>query len=410
MAYLFFCKNNLIGVIIMKKNIKVSYIYNFLTYFNITSAIWVLYLSFKGLNLVEIGLLESIFHLTSFLCEIPTGAVADIYGKRVSVILGRMISAISTIFMIFSTTFIGFAIAFIFSALSYNLNSGASDSLVYDSLKLLGRENEYKKIFGSISFYIEIARSAAVLFGGILSDIRFVYAYILALTIDISALSSAFFFKEPPIEVEICKEHVFINQVKESFNILKKKRIVLYLILFYALISTMGTTVYFYCQKHFENMHFSRTAIAVIFMVNNLLSAVGSKYAYYIERKLKMKNIIIILPILNVIILGGLAVSKGYISVLVFLLSSMLTGFVIPIFSDYINSLIPAQYRATILSFDSLCFSAFMLCAFPIVGFIGERLGLWKAFGIIGLAFIPAILFIMFKLKNVNEAGKEDKK
>ncbi len=385
----------------MKKNIKVSYIYNFLTYFNITSAIWVLYLSFKGLNLVEIGLLESIFHLTSFLCEIPTGAVADIYGKRISVILGRVFSAVSTILMMCSTTFLGFAIAFIFSALSYNLNSGASDSLIYDSLKLLGRENEYKKIFGSISFYMEIARSAAVLFGGILSDIRFVYAYILALTIDISALTSALFFKEPPIEIEVCKENVFINQVKESFNILKKKRIVLYFILFNALISTMNTTVYFYCQKHFENMRFSRTFIAVIFMVNNLLSAVGSKYAYCIEGKLKMKKIIILLPVLNVLILGGLAVSTGYISVSVFLVSSMLTGFAIPIFSDYINSLIPAQYRATILSFDSLCFSAFMLCAFPIVGFMGEKLGLFKAFGIIGLAFIPAIIFIMFKLRSV---------
>lgn len=392
----------------MKNNIKVSYIYNFLTYFHITSAIWVLYLSFKGLSLVEIGILEAIFHLASFLGEIPTGAIADIYGKKVSVILGRILSAISTILMITSNSFVGFAIAFILSALSYNLNSGVSDSLIYDSLKLLGRENEYKKIFGSISFYTEIARSAAVLLGGILSDIRFIYAYILALIIDLSALYSAYFLKEPPIETEKCEENVFIHQVKESFSILKKKKVVLYLILFYALISTMGTTVYFYCQKHFENMDFSRTAIAIIFTLNNLFSAVSSKYAYYLENKLKMKKVIIILPILNVLILGGLAVSSGYFSVLVFLLSSMLSGFTIPIFSDYINSLIPSEYRATILSFDSLCFSAFMLCAFPVVGLIGEKLGLSAAFGIIGLAFIPIIILIIFKLKNINETIKGD--
>lgn len=387
----------------MKKNIKISYIYNFLTYFNITSAIWVLYLSFKGLNLIEIGLLESIFHFTSFLGEIPTGAIADIYGKKVSLILGRILSAIATLLMIYSNGFLGFAIAFIFSALSYNLNSGASDAIIYDSLKLLDREKEYKKIFGSISFFIEIASALAVLFGGVLSDIRFIYAYILALIIDISAISVASFFKEPPIETENCEEHVFIHQIKESFSILKNRRNVLYLILFYALITTMCTTVYFYCQKYFQNMHFSRTVIAVIFAISNLLSAVSSKYAYCIENKLKRKKVIVMLPIINVLVLVGLAVTNGYASILFFLLSATVSGFSTPIFSDYINALIPSQYRATILSFDSLCFSVFMLFAFPVVGFIGEKLGLSVAFGTIALMFIPSIIFIVFKLRNSNE-------
>ena len=39
----------------MKRNISISYVYNFLMQLDITSAIWVLYLAFKGMSLVEIG-------------------------------------------------------------------------------------------------------------------------------------------------------------------------------------------------------------------------------------------------------------------------------------------------------------------------------------------------------------------
>ena len=148
--------------------------------------------------------------------EIPTGAIADIYGKKISLFIGRISSVVSAMLMIYSNTFWGFAVAFVFSAASYNLNSGASNSIIYDSLKFLGREKDYKKIYGNTSFFIEIASALAVLLGGILSDIRFIYAYILSIAIDIVALGSVLFFIEPPSEtcenseIDKKKDNVFM--------------------------------------------------------------------------------------------------------------------------------------------------------------------------------------------------------
>ena len=118
----------------LKRNISVSYIYNFLLQLNITSAIWVLYLAFRGMSLVEIGLLESVYHITGVLFELPTGVIADVYGKKFSVVTGRIVSVVSCILMITSDSFLGFAIAFCLSSASMNLNSGAAEALVYDSL------------------------------------------------------------------------------------------------------------------------------------------------------------------------------------------------------------------------------------------------------------------------------------
>ena len=222
----------------------------------------------------------------------------------------------------------------------------------------------------------------------------------MALFIDILALSSATFYEEPNIDHEKHNENVFIHQLKESFKILKKNKIALYLILFYAFICTIDTTVYFYCQKHFENMSISRTSIAIIYGITNVAGAISSKYAYIVEKRLNKKTIIKMLCISNIFILIGFSVFIGYFTIIIFLLSCIISGFAIPIFSDYINSLIPSQYRATILSFDSVCFSMFMLVLFPVVGLMAQNFGITKAFGIIGGVLIPIVGFIVYKMKD----------
>lgn len=142
----------------IKNNIKNDYLYRFFSSFDITSAIWVLYLGYKGMSLTEIGLLEGIFHITGFLSEIPTGALADLFGRRKSMIIGRITSVLSAIIMLFSNSFIGFAIGFVLSSWGYNLNSGSEEALVYDTLKILNREDEYLNINGRLNLIIEVSQ------------------------------------------------------------------------------------------------------------------------------------------------------------------------------------------------------------------------------------------------------------
>ena len=49
----------------IKRNVKIDYVYSFMKNFDISSAIWVLYMVHKGLPLWQIGIVEGIFHLTS---------------------------------------------------------------------------------------------------------------------------------------------------------------------------------------------------------------------------------------------------------------------------------------------------------------------------------------------------------
>jgi MFS family permease len=389
----------------LKRNIPISYVYNFLLQLNITSAIWVLYLSFKGMSLIEIGLLESIYHITGLLFELPTGAIADIYGKKFSVMLGRIISVLSCILMITSNSFWGFALSFILSSASMNLNSGAAEALVYDSLKELGEEDKYKKIWGNLAFVMSIAQGLAVLLGGVLADIKFLYAYILGTILQAGAMIVAYFFKEPFVEKvqQNSKEgNLIIKQVSTSIKVLKDRKMVFYLILFSALVGSLQTTVFFYSQKYFSDISFTKTEIAIICAVSSLIEAVSSKYAYRFEKMLKLKGTLICVAIVNILCLMGLAFFKS-MSVLFFMMASITGGLAFTIFSDYINSRIPSEHRATILSFDSLCFSMFMICVFPLFGAIAEKIDFSVTFGVIAFLYIPIMVFLMLKLRKHKE-------
>ncbi|MDP4091001.1 MAG: MFS transporter, partial [Bacillota bacterium] len=379
--------------------------YSFMMQFNITTAIWVLYLSYKGISLVEIGLLESIFHITGLLFEIPTGAIADIYGKKLSVLAGRLLSVISVLMMIKAGDFWQFAAAFVISAASYNLESGAGEALVYDSLKETGQEDKYKRIWGNLAFFMSIAQGLAVLLGGILADIRFIYAYILGAVIQVIAFITAMYYTEPSVRREEYKEGVLLHQIKTSVLVLKGSKIVLYLILFSALSSSLGTTVYFYSQKYFDNMRYSKTAIAFIFAGSSLLSAFSSKLAHRLEKRLKIMKTLILISVLNVSALFGLAFIRS-LSVIFFILVSVTDGLSFPIMSDYINCRIPSENRATLLSTSSLCFSLFMIGIFPMFGLQAEKIGFSASFGIAGGIFIPFMYVLLLKIKSSHLGGK----
>ncbi|MBZ9633871.1 MFS transporter [Clostridium sp. FP1] len=154
----------------LRKNVFKNYIFTFINRFDLTRGIWMIYLASKGLSLTEVGLVEAIFHITSFLMEIPTGAVADIWGRKASRICGRISTLIAAIILIYSNSFWGFVIGFIVSALSYNLESGAGEALLYDSLKEIGEEKKYMKVLGKNEIIMQMAHTWGLLVGGFLSD------------------------------------------------------------------------------------------------------------------------------------------------------------------------------------------------------------------------------------------------
>lgn len=389
----------------LKKNINRDYIYTLVGNIDLTRGIWMIYLAGKGMSLTQLGLLETIFHITSFLMEVPTGAVADIFGRKISRIAGRAMSLISVIILLAAGDFLWFAVSFMFTALSYNLESGAGDALIYDSLKEIGEEDKYMKISGNKEVFYQIAGIVSFLAGGYMATKSYGIAFTITIIAGTIAILQSFTFKEPTIgrKHEACgKENIFVKQIRDSISVVQNNPRISFLIIFTEVIQTFCTCIFFYLQNYLKGDGYNEAAIGLVYAVTYLVSALTAPQVHKIERIIKEQGILLLIPFFTVSCLWGIAFSSYHF---IFFIVLMITEEVVYVaMSDYINKMIPSENRATILSFASMAFSFFMITVFPIVGILGDRYSL--AFAIKCLGGLGTIFVLINSILLLNSSIK----
>jgi MFS family permease len=370
----------------LKKNINRNYIYIMLQNVDFTRGIWMIYLAKKGMSLTELGLLETIFHITSFTMEVPTGAIADLFSRKLSRILGRVFSLISVILLLISTNFGGFAIAFGFTAISYNLESGAGDALIYDSLKEIGEEDTYMKVCGKNEVFYQIAGAISFLAGGYLAIKNYGIAFVLTIIFGTLTILQSLTFKEPSIgkrkheedkNKNKDKSNIFIVQLRESIKVIRNNTKIGVLIVFLEVIMAFCTCMFFYLQNYLKGNGYNEATIGIIYAIASMASALTATQVHKIHRRIKEKGILLFIPIVAVVCVWGL--SLGNYPYIFFVLLMICEGIIFVATNDYINKMVPSQYRATILSFGSMVFSFFMITLFPLIGLIGDKYSLCTA-------------------------------
>lgn len=392
----------------LKRNVYKDYIFTVLRNLDLSRGIWMIYIRNRGMSLTKLGLLETIFHITSFCMEVPTGAVADIFGRKVSRIIGRFLFVLSIVLMFLSKSFYLYAICFAVSALSYNLESGAGDALIYDSLKEIGEEESYIKISGKKEMFYQISSTIAFFLGGYIASKSYSWVFILTIAIAVITLIQSFGFKEPNIG-RIYSENnnweMFIKQLKESIAVIKNDSKIGFLIIFCQTISVFCTCIFFYLQNYLKASGIGETSIGIMYAVSSITAAITSTQVYKIENRIKERGILTMIPFLTLIGVWGVALSKY--SYIYFIFLEIAESIIYVSINDFINKRIPSQNRATILSFSSMVFSLFMIVMFPLVGMIGDNFSLQTAFKVLGGVISILVIINYFVLSSPKKYQKQ---
>src|SRR6056297_360482 len=384
----------------LRKNVYKNYIFTFINNFNVTSGIWMLFLASRGLSLFQIGIMESIFHITSFTMEIPTGMVADLYGRKFSRLLGRLVTIISFLVMLFSHTAIFFALSFILQAIGYNLESGAGEALIYDSMKEIKEEHNYIKVKGKTEVLFQITSVFSLLLGGYLGTIDYRYVYMTAIAFSSIAFLEALTFTEPTIgKVEHLASPLltFKKQVKDSFNALKMDKRIVFLIISAEIFATFVTTEFFYIQNLLKSQGQTEFQIGLLLLASSVAAAAVAANTYKLEIKFTFKKLLIILSAVGIIAFWGMTT---FLIIPSFILIVLVESILFIVMGNYINKLIRSEQRATLLSLQSMAFSFFMIVIFPIVGKIGDSYSLQTSFifiAVISTIALSAIIYISGK-------------
>lgn len=181
----------------LNRNIKLEYFFRFFCNFAMIDGIFVLYLQQKGLSLWQISILEAIFHATSLITEIPSGALADLLGRKRVLLASRMCGILSSLIMLLAHQMWLLGIGFVFTAWSYNLLSGSEEALLYDSFLGLGNEEKYIKTNGRLEFIAEISQGIALFSGGFLAKHSYLLCFLVVIGTDFLAFFLCCFMWEP---------------------------------------------------------------------------------------------------------------------------------------------------------------------------------------------------------------------
>jgi MFS family permease len=109
--------------------------------------VYALFLLDRGLDLFEINVVLATFLLVAFLFEVPTGAIADIFGRKMSFLASCAVRAIAFSMYYFSDSFGEFLVAEFVDAIGTTLASGALDAWAIDGMKEEGDSGRIDRFF-----------------------------------------------------------------------------------------------------------------------------------------------------------------------------------------------------------------------------------------------------------------------
>lgn len=380
----------------MHRNIWIAYVLTFLRNSWFWMGIWVFYY-LKFTNYAGIGLIETIMIIAVTSGEIPTGVIADFFGKKNTLTIAFSLQTIAMIFLSFTPSLLGLLIGILILGIGGAFYSGTIDALIYDSLIQLEDEKKFDKIISKVTGISLIAPAICGIFGGYLYTIKPNIPYILNALCYAIGIICTLFLIEPKIKE---RTHVsltsFFQQTKNGFNELFKSTKVIEQTLL--LVATGAISVI--CLQMLNDFlgvefGFKPTQLAIYWSFLYILCAGISYITPYFTRFMSYKTIAIVVgiiisgslivsPFLGVgaIILGGLSIGVRALAQTIYEnVSSVL-----------INQNTQSQYRTTTLStFNLLKNIPYVLSAFSI-GFLADKITSIRLACVLGVVLLSIII------------------
>lgn len=374
-----------------KRNISLLAGLEFTSYFGITS-FWILFFIQNGLSLLQIGLLESIFHGTSLLCEIPSGMLADRFSYKTNLYLARLSNIGSSILILFAQgNFWIYAIAMMVNAWSYNFDSGTSTAFLFDSAVEAGQKDRYLQISSFLSGVAEVTRTLGTVVAGFFIHGALAWTYYIAIALSVLSILLIFLMKEPESKSDE-RNHLTLKRILEVVKQeWQDKPVLFYWMLTYQLVGTIMCMFYFYYQQKISDL--ASWQVSLIMLIGSGFNLLAVYLASQIGKKWNSNQVFPILVALTglTLLLVGAKTPFAYLSV--YLLTNALYAVYQPIYYNDLQAYLPSSVRATMLSINSMMFSLSMIVIFPLTGWLIDTCGFVAVFLVLGL-----ITFLSFPL------------
>jgi MFS family permease len=393
--------------------------YGFLKNMRFFEPFFLLFLREKGLTYFDIGLLFSFQELAINLLEIPSGGIADLYGRKSAMLLSLSSYIISFVLFGVSSNFYILLSAVLLFAVGEAFRTGTHKAMIFDYLKHVGRTDEKIKVYGHTRSWSQKGSALSVLFAATI--VFFTENY-----------TSIFWYSIIPYIVGLWNIYTYPDYLnKKVSSKLNLKELISHLLLTVKfackkiqlrklLISSMLFSGQFKSVKYYLQAiikaqvlvlpflidlgNEKRVAIlsAIIFFFLYLLTSSASKHTHVLEKKFgSKKSITASITTFAILISIGSAIAIYFefylVSIIGFVALYVLQNIWRPLIVSRFDDAGVNKHQATLLSVESQTISLGVLIISPIMGYFADTIGIHSVFFVSAICLSFALLTEKFR-------------
>lgn len=391
---------------IAPRNIKIFYWTEFWRSLVFIIPVWIAVLN-ERIGVAGISIYLAVGFVTQLILELPTGALADLIGRKKTVILGHIIDALQYLGMAFATTLPQFALLSVLSGTAEALRSGSLEAIVYDSLKQDKRESEYKKIMSAQGIRFQVGLMISTALGGFMGNYWERLPFIATGLLLFISAGFSIWFVEPLIDSEKFGLRNYLRQIKwgviEAFKTKGHRDISFYYIAVGG-ISWMCAT--YFNDSMLIDLGFGAEQRGIIAAGLRLVNILLLYKVLTNEKIFNFRRTILFFPILmSAALLPGWWLS-GYWGVPFVGMAMMSSTARWILLGKYTNAAYSSKYRATAISTLSMAIG--LIYAFGVMGsgYVMKNWGdtrlIYSMLGIITILTVPYFSYRLLHAKNTN--------
>lgn len=364
-----------------------------LNWFYVPIGVWVLIWA-EMFSFAQIALSMSISLLWSTILELPSGALADLVGRKKTVILGRIMLVLGYILLFWRHDFVGFIVWQMLYQTDSAFSSGAQSALLYDSLKENKKEEQYyKKTEADAFMFCTFGMAVASVLGGYLYKHDPFLPYSIMIPVTVIGLLASLVYEEPVIDSQKWTVKNYVRQnVDGVMHIFQNQQI--RLVSFFSIAVTLVTYagVWYLYEPRLAQGGFDPRIMAWLVAGTYFVRGVGTRLVRWIDRTVGEKNTPLFLTVSQTLF-SVISFLSGKITAITTVYGRKLVdGYRQPIVLELQNKEIESRYRATSLSALNLL-TNLVLAGLGI--FIGKGIDYFGASTTLGLFSLWGLLIVL---------------
>jgi hypothetical protein len=347
----------------------------------------ILFYTANGLNSTQIFTIQAAFHLAVLLLEVPSGYLADVIGRKKTLVFGAIFFPLGLAFYAAGRSFAAFIFAEVLLAVSVSMRSGCDSALIFDSLRQLGRESEYKRFEGRSALLARTGTAVSSVVGGLLAAVFLRLPFLVNIATAMFMPPLALALAEPEREKRPGK-----NPLRDILHICRfclEQPHIRPVVLFCGLLMACQLTGLWAYFLLYRELGIGVGWFGVLFAVFQLAGALGGSRAHAFSERFggRASLFLMLLSPLFFIMLGLL---PSFWLLPLIPANALLWNLAYPVLLERLNLAVGSDVRATVLSLAAMAGSVMFVAVSPLFGRLVDGVSLSAAFIALGGFFLLA--------------------